>query len=274
MIDGISLVWRLYLVHLVDILLVAFIFYHILLMIRGTRSAQVLTGVLILALATFFVQRVLRLPTLSWILQTFWLAWVVVLAVVFQPELRAMLAQLGTHRVGRLLMSAEFGFINEIIAALKEASETRTGMLLVLERETGLRNFIETGTTINGEVSRDLLLTIFHPRTLLHDGAAIVRDDRILAAACVLPLSSDPSLQRILGTRHRAAIGISEISDAVVLVVSEETGTVSVARDGKLDRNVDLDQLRGQLVDLYRSQRHKGLFRKVEPDGTRMAAGE
>jgi diadenylate cyclase len=262
MIELLKTLWHLYFIHVVDILLVAYIFYRILLLIRGTRSVQVLLGLLVLAVATFMVQSVLALPVLSWILRTFWLAWAVVLAVVFQPELRSMLAQLGSHRTGRILLPDELNFVNEIMGAVREASQNRIGMLVVLEQETGLRNFIETGTVINGEVSRDLLLTLFHPRTLLHDGAVIIREDRLVAAGCVLPLSNDPGVSRILGTRHRAAMGITEISDAVVVVVSEETGAVSVARDGKLDRGVNVDDLKERLTDFYRSLRERGLIRR------------
>ncbi len=265
MLNALSSLWHNYLIHVVDVLLVAYLFYRVLLLIRGTRAVQVLRGVVILGVATFLVQNVLRLPTLSWIFRTFWLAWAVILVVVFQPELRSVLAQLGSQRLGRLLLPEELSFVNEIIAALREASQKRIGMLLVLEQQTGLRNFIETGTLINGEVSRDLILTLFHPRTPLHDGAAILREDRLVAAGCVLPLSSDPDISRILGTRHRAAIGVTEISDAVVLVVSEETGAVSVARNGRLDRDVDLETLRDKLVDFYRSLREKGLLRKAGP---------
>lgn len=257
--------WQNYLIHVVDILLVSTIFYRVLLLIRGTRAVQVLRGVVILAVTTFLVQNVFRLPTLSWILRTFWLAWAVVLAVVFQPELRSVLAQLGSRRLGRILFPEQLNFINEIIGALREASQNRIGMLIVLEQETGLRNFIETGTLINGEVTRDLLLTVFHPRTVLHDGAVVIREDRMVAAGCVLPLSNDPGLSRILGTRHRAAIGLTEISDAVVLVVSEETGIVSVARNGRLDREIDLEDLRERLKDFYKSMQEKGLIRKSGP---------
>jgi diadenylate cyclase len=257
--------WQNYLIHVVDILLVSYIFYRLLLLIRGTRAVQVLRGVVILAVVTFLVQNVFRLPTLSWILRTFWLAWAVVLVVVFQPELRSVLAQLGSRRLGRILFPEQLNFINEIIGALREASQNRVGMLVVLEQETGLRNFIETGTVINGEVTRDLLLTIFHPRTVLHDGAAVIREDRLVAAGCVLPLSNDPGISRVLGTRHRAAIGLTEISDAVVLVVSEETGAVSVARNGRLDRDVDLEDLRERLKDFYKSMQEKGLIRKSGP---------
>lgn len=263
MLDVLGSIWRNTLIHVFDVLLVAYIFYRVLLLIRGTRAVQVVRGVVILAVFTFLVQNVLQLPALSWILRTFWLAWAVVLAVVFQPELRSVLAQLGSQRVGRLLVPEELNFVDEITDALREASQNRIGMLIVLEQETGLRNFIETGTLINGEVSRELLLTVFQPRTHLHDGAIVIREDRVVAAGCVLPLSNDPGIARLLGTRHRAAIGITEISDAVVLVVSEETGIVSVARDGRLDRNVDLDDLKVKLRDFYRSLRERGLIRKM-----------
>jgi diadenylate cyclase len=265
MISWLQSLWSNILIHVVDILVVAFVFYHVLRLIRGTRAIQVLRGVVILAALTFLVHRGLHLPTLGWILRTFWVAWAVILAVVFQPELRSLLAQLGSRRLGRILLPEELHFVDEIVSALKEASQHHIGMLIALEQETGLRNFIETGTLINGEVSRDLLLTLFHPRTLLHDGAVIIREDRLVAAACVLPLSNDPGLSRILGTRHRSAVGLTEISDAVVLVVSEETGTVSVARDGRLERDVDLDQLRDRLHDFYRSMRERGLIRRSGP---------
>jgi diadenylate cyclase len=265
MLDTLVHLWRSYLIHLADICLVAFIFYRILLLIQGTRAMQVIMGVVILAAVTFLVQHVLRLPTLGWLLRTFWVAWVVVLAVVFQPELRAMLAKLGSQRLGRIILPEDLSFINEITAAVKEASQNRVGMLIALEQETGLRNFIETGTPVNAEITRELLLTLFHPRTLLHDGAVIIREDRVVAAGCVLPLSNDPDILKILGTRHRAAIGLSEISDALVLVVSEETGAVSVARDGKLDREIDADRLKTMLTEFYRSLRQRGLFRRLGP---------
>ncbi len=242
--------------------MVACIIYQVLLLIRGTRAVQVLRGLVVLAVATFVVQKVFQLPTLGWILQTFWLAWAVILAVVFQPELRSLLAQLGSQKLGRILLPEELNFVNEIILALREASESRIGMLIVLEQETGLRNYIETGTFVNGEVSRDILLTIFHPRTILHDGAVIIREDRIVAAGCVLPLSNDPGISRVLGTRHRAAIGVTETSDAVVLVVSEETGAVSVAREGRIERNVELDELKEKLKDFYRTMSEQGLIRR------------
>lgn len=263
-----SHLWHRYLVHVVDVAVVAVIIYRILLLIQGTRAVQVVRGLLVLGLATFAVEELLHLPTLSWMLRTFWLAAPVVLAVLFQPELRSLLAQLGSRRLKGMLVPQELRFVDEVIAALREAVANRVGMLVVLEQETGLRNFIATGTTINGEVTSDLLLTIFHPHTLLHDGAAVLREDRVVAAGCVLPLSNDPDIARVMGTRHRAAIGLAEISDAIVLVVSEETGTVSVARNGKLERDVNLDELKARLRDLYRSLGERGLLRRRQLRGS------
>ncbi len=253
--------WRRYLIHATDIVLVACLIYQVLKLIQGTRAVQVLRGLVLLALLTFLEERFINLPVFTWILHTFWLGWAVILAVVFQPELRSLLAQLGSQRIGRLLLPQDVRFVDEILAALKEASKNKVGMLVVLEQETGLRNFVETGTILNADVTSDLLLTIFHPRTLLHDGAVIIREDRLVAAGCVLPLSNDPSLARVLGTRHRAALGVTEISDAVSLVVSEESGSVSVVREGRAERDVDLDELGHKLRDFYRSMGERGLFR-------------
>lgn len=262
MADTFSQFWNRILIHVVDILVVAALIYQVLKLVQGTRAVQVLRGLVTLSLLTFLEERFFRLPVLSWILHTFWLAWAVILAVVFQPELRSLLAQLGSQKLGRILLPPALGFVDEIVAALREASKARTGMLIVLEQETGLRNYIETGTILNAEVSSDLLLTIFHPRTLLHDGAAILREDRLLAAGCVLPLSNDPSLEKVMGTRHRAALGVSELSDAVVIVVSEETGTVSVCREGRVERDLDLEELGHKLRDMYRSLGERGLLRR------------
>ncbi len=268
MADTLSRLWHGPLIQLLDIALVALIIYRALLLIHGTRAVQVLRGLVVLALATLVVENVLHLPTLGWVLKTFWLGWAVILAVVFQPELRSFLAQLGSQRLGRVLIPQEMRFIDEITAALREAVANRVGMLIVLEQETGLRNFIATGTPVNGEVTSDLLLTIFHPHTLLHDGAAILREDRLVAAGCVLPLSNAPDIARVMGTRHRAALGLTEISDALVLVVSEETGTVSLARNGRLERDINVEELRDRLRDLYRSLSERGLLRRRGPRGS------
>jgi diadenylate cyclase len=259
--------WRRYLIHAADILLVAALLYQVLVLVQGTRAVQVLRGLIILYLLSFIVERFVQLAVFGWLLRAFWVGWAVILAVVFQPEIRSLLAQLGSRRLGRLLLPQELRFVDEILPAMKEAVKSRTGMLIVLEQETGLRNFIETGTVLDAEVSSDLLLTLFHPRTLLHDGAVIIREDRVVAAACVLPVSNDPTLSRVMGTRHRAALGVTEISDAVVLVVSEETGTVSVMREGRVERDVALKELGPRLRDFYRSMGERGLLRRGEPRG-------
>lgn len=241
----------------IDILLIAFVFYRLLLLIKGTHAVQVVMGLFILMLTTLLTRDFLHLRATTWLLENFWAGAVVILAVVFQPELRAALAQLGSHPWGRILTANRQAFIDEIIGAVREAAQRQMGMLLVLEQDMGLRNYAETGTLVNGEVSKELLMSIFHYRSPLHDGAAILQNERLLAAGCLLPLSNDPGLAKILGTRHRAAVGLSEFTDAWVIVVSEETGTVSLARGGRLERDVDLEGLQRQLVALYQTRSQK-----------------
>lgn len=243
--------WSRYFVHIFDVLLVSFIFYQLLLLIRGTRAVQIVFGIVIVATVTFLSQ-LLGFPTLSWLLQKFWIAGVVVIAVLFQPELRSALARLGSHTASRFTVQEEMEAINELIGAVKEASRRQMGMLVVIERDTGLRNFIESGTIINGDLTRELLLTIFQPPSVLHDGAVIIRGNRVAAGGCILPLSSDPNLSKLLGTRHRAAVGITEVSDAWAICVSEETGNVSVTQNGKLQSPIDPDELRQQLYNMFR----------------------
>lgn len=250
---------------LVDVLLATYLIYHLLLLVRGTRSVQVLQGVLFLIVATFVMRDVLHLPMMNWLLTKFWAAGIVVLTVVFQPEIRSALAHLGSQPISRWILPARFDFINEIVVALKECSEKRIGALIVLEQETGLKNYIETGTRINGEISTELILSILHPRSPLHDGAIILAGNQLVAAGCLLPLTDDPHFAKILGTRHRAAVGLAECSDALVLIVSEESGHISLARDGRLQRDVNVDDLRDQLHDLYRNKAQRSLVRKNDP---------
>jgi len=248
--------WSRYLVHVFDIALVGFIFYHLLLLIKGTRAAQIVFGIVVVAVITLLSQ-ILGFPSLNWLLQKFWIAGVIVIAILFQPEIRSALARLGSQTAGRFSLQEEMQVVNELIGAVKEASRRQMGMLVVIERDIGLRNYIESGTIINGELTRELLLTLFQPPSVLHDGAVVVRGNVLAAAGCILPLSADPSLSRLLGTRHRAAVGISEVSDAWAICVSEETGNVSVAIDGKLSTQVDPDELRQQLVDLFQAPSSK-----------------
>ncbi|HCJ67721.1 MAG TPA: TIGR00159 family protein [Elusimicrobia bacterium] len=257
--------WESYLVHLVDILIVAYIFYRLILLIKGTRAFQVALGIVLLFLLTILTRDVIHLHTLAWLLEKFWMAGVVVLIVVFQPELRTALARLGSPHFGHS-SSGETNFIKELIVALKDFTEQRIGALIVLEQETGLREFIDTGTKINGEVTRELLHSIFYPKSILHDGAVIIRHGHILAGGCILPVSDDPEIARVLGMRHRAALGLSEITDAWVIVVSEESGLLSLARKGELTRGITLEELANQLFELYRTKKagvFTHLFQKI-----------
>jgi diadenylate cyclase len=251
--------WNMYLSPAIDILLIAIVFYRLLLLIKGTASVQVVMGLAVLMGMTLIVHHFLRLPASSWLLDNFWSGAVILLAVVFQPELRTALAHLGSHPLGRLFMPRQATFIDEILGAVQEAVQRQMGMLLVLEQDVGLRNYAETGTLINGELSKELLLAIFHYRSPLHDGAAIIQNDRLIAVGCLLPLSNDPGLAKILGTRHRAAVGLSEFTDAWVVVVSEETGALSLARAGRLDRDLTVEQLGQLLREHYESRTQRVL---------------
>ncbi len=248
----ISTLWHAYLVHIVDILLVAFIIFKLLLLMRGTRAVQISVGLFIVAIVTLF-SGFLGFPTLSWLLQKFWIAGVVVIAILFQPEIRSALASLGAKTAFRPVIQNELTLINEIVAAVKEASRRQMGMLIVAERDTGLRNFVESGTVLNAELTSELLLTLFQPPAVLHDGAVIIQGGRVAAAGCILPLSQDPTLSKWLGTRHRAAVGLTERSDAWAVCVSEETGNISVAQHGKIDRIDNADELRERLINIYHS---------------------
>lgn len=256
-----KILWSHYLVNIVDILAVAYIFYRMMLLIKGTRAVQIIIGILIVVMITFLAQ-LIHLKALSWLFEKLWYAAVVILAVVFQPEIRSALAQLGSHRWGKILVPTELGFVNEMIEAVKECSDRHIGALIVLEQDTGLRNYIETGTIINAHVSKELINSIFNTRSPLHDGAVIIQNARLIAAGCVLPLSHEPDIAKILGTRHRAAVGLSEISDSIIIIVSEETGNISVARQGRLETGVDVEELRIRLLDTFRQRAEASLSRR------------
>jgi len=250
-------VWSRYLVHATDILLVSFLIYQLLLLIQGTRAVQIAVGIGVIAAITVLAE-LAGLPSLRWLLQKFWFAGVIVIAVVFQPELRSALARLGGRTSAHFSIHQEMYVVNEIVAAVKEASRRQMGMLLAIEREVGLREYIESGTLVNAEVTRELLLSIFQPPGALHDGAVVIQGNRLASAGSILPISQDPSLSKFLGTRHRAAVGITELSDAWAVCVSEETGNVSFARDGKL-QPVDPDELRQHLLNVFRTKEPHGL---------------
>jgi diadenylate cyclase len=235
---------------IIDILLVAFLIYEFLKLIKGTRAIPMLISVIALAIA-FYIAHVEPLRTLDWLLTTLLPYAIFALIVVFGAEIRHVLARLGRRLVtGRLAAGPGNDNYDDIVLAAKQFSENLTGALIVIEREIGLRTFIESGVPLDANLSFDLLTTIFRPSAPLHDGAVIVQKDRIAAAACFLPLSMNPVLSTQLGTRHRAAIGVTEESDAISVVVSEETGGISLAVGGAIERNIDAEQLRQRLSQL------------------------
>lgn len=238
-----------------DICVVAFIVYKILAFIRESRAQQLVKGIIALV-AAYLISDLLDMYVLNWILKGTMTMGVVALIVLFQPELRRGLEYIGRGRImggrlSRLDKSKAKLITDEIVRACDSFSESRTGALIVIERDVTLGDIAETGTVINAEISTEMIGNIFYKGAPLHDGAVIIRDDRIYAAGCVLPLTASLDLNKELGTRHRAGIGITENSDAVVLIVSEETGVISVARGGRLTRFLDSKGLKKLLLNLY-----------------------
>lgn len=239
---------------LLDIAIVSFVLYRVLLMFKGTRAVQMLAGLGLLMVASF-VSRRAGLLSVNWILENFWAVWVLALIVLFQPELRRALAQAGEGRLLQRLFgesSAErVHVVDEVAKGVESLAAKRIGALVVLERTTGLRHYAELGVPIDAVVSAELLGAIFLPSSSIHDGAVFVQDGRLTVAGCFLPLSRNLQLARTLGTRHRAALGLAEETDAVVVVVSEETGRISLAVEGRMDGNLDASTLRQRLEALF-----------------------
>lgn len=242
------------LVNVLDILLVAALFYQLLMWARGTRAWQIMWGILVY-LSVLWISNVFDLSTLSWILQKFEVLGPVAIVILFFPELRHVLEEMG--RIGfwgsrfRVLERKDVTrIVDEIVHSAVNLSSRNTGALIVIERGTGLAEYVASGRMLEATLSSDLLSTIFYPGGPLHDGAVIVRGDKIVAAGCVLPLTSNPGIGTSIHTRHRAALGTTENSDAIVVVVSEETGNISISHDGRLIRGLREDTLRERLVTL------------------------
>ncbi len=229
-----------------DILLVALLIYQVLTMIRGTRAAPMLAGLVVVAI-TFYLARIGELTTLNWVVSHVLPYLVFALIVVFQAEIRHVLADLGRRLTFLHGSSSESDSYDDIVLAANLFSQHQTGALIVIEREIGLRTHIESGVPLDARLSYDLLATIFRPSAPLHDGAVIVQKDRVAAAACFLPLSMNPLLSTQLGTRHRAGMGITEETDAIAVVCSEETGAISLAIGGQIERDLTVEQLRERL---------------------------
>jgi diadenylate cyclase len=239
-------------VAILDILLVAVLLYQFLVLIKGTRAAPMLAGVGVVALAVW-IARILDLRTLNWLVGTLLPYAIFALIVVFAVEIRQILARLGRKLTfSRLAPGEASEAYDDIVLAANLFSQNQTGALVVIEREIGLRTYIESGVPLDARLSYDLLATIFRPSAPLHDGAVIVQKDRIAAAACFLPLSMNPALSMQLGTRHRAGIGITEETDAIAVIVSEETGALSLAVGGVIERDLTVEILRERLSELLR----------------------
>ena len=254
---------------IIDIFLIALIVYQLLKILKETRAMQLVKGIFILFLI-LQISSWAHLTTLNYLLRNAMQVGMFAIVVIFQPELRNLLEKMGRSNVGRLIDVAtgknatsddDDYAISEIVAAASNMSSTKTGALIVIERETKLGDVIRTGTLLDAEVSSALLENIFFPKTPLHDGAVIIRGDRIHTAGCFLPLTSNTNLSRDLGTRHRAALGISEASDAIVVIVSEETGKISIAVNGSLTRNLTDSTLKTALG--------KALAKKTDRDRLR-----
>ncbi|BAH41244.1 diadenylate cyclase CdaA [Brevibacillus brevis] len=236
-----------------DILLVTYVFYKIIMLIRGTRAVQLLKGIMVIVI-TWFLSKYFQLTALHALMNQAFTFGVLAVVIIFQPELRRALEQLGRGKLFSRSSSTQDEevvgrLVQEVGKSVTYMAKRRIGALIVIERETGLNDYVETGIGINGRVSSELLINIFIPNTPLHDGAVIMRKDMIMAAACYLPLSENNSISKELGTRHRAAIGLSEVSDGIAIIVSEETGQVSFAAHGAMNRNLTEAQLAEMLTE-------------------------
>lgn len=257
----------------IDILIVAYIFYKIFMFMKDTRAGQVLKGIVLLLVVTQ-LSEIFKLHTLNWILLNSLNIGVVATIIIFQPELRAGLEHIGRTKLSFFyknqsnIKEEDFNrYIDEIVESLYSLSRQKIGALIIMERQTKLGDIISTGTTLDAQISRQLLINIFIPNTPLHDGAVIIRGNKIKAAACFLPLTQSKDLSKDLGTRHRSAVGVSEVSDCISLIVSEETGAVSIAKAGKIYRNITKDRMSSilknnlRIIPQEKSFLKGGLFR-------------
>ena len=254
---------------IIDITLVIFLAYKLLQIVKGTRAWQLLKGIVLLIIATA-VSGLLQLNILNFILSSFMTYGALVLIVIFQPELRRAIEQLGTSKITKFfgidkdIATKTKENIYKIVIAIMELAKTKTGALIVMERDIQLKDIISSGICMNSDISPQLLVNIFSPNTPLHDGAVVISENKIAAAACMLPLAGDKDIAKELGTRHRAAIGISKESDAIAIVVSEETGKISIAKDGTLIADLKEDAVKKILIKNIVSKR----FPQEGQDGT------
>jgi diadenylate cyclase len=246
----------------IDILIVAFMIYQVLLRMKGTRAVPMAVGV-VGVVGFFYFSRWSHLNTVSWLLANTAPYLFFSIIVIFQSEIRRALAHFGKNAFFRGTSINRTQMCDEIALAAKTLAKNQTGALIVVERDIGLKSYVESGIAVNGLLSYDLLVTVFSPKEPMHDGAVIIQNGRIAAAACFLPLTVKPRLSKELGTRHRAAIGITEETDAIAVVVSEETGTIAFAQDGEIERFLDFETLTGRLRDAIERRHPKSAPRTV-----------
>ncbi|MEO5355745.1 MAG: diadenylate cyclase CdaA [Nitrospirae bacterium YQR-1] len=239
---------------ILDVLLIWLVFYRLFLLIKGTRAVQMLLGIGVLLVASF-ASSYLKIYTIDWMIQSFWTYIILAMVVLFQPEIRRALAQMGKAPFLPFTPAEELKSIDEVVKSTASLSARKIGALIVIERETSLKDYIEIGTYLEARVSRELLLSIFHPTSPIHDGAVVLKANKILAAGCFLPISFRPDIDKTLGTRHRAALAITEETDAVAVIVSEETGDISISIGGDFIKSIDMNQLRNELTDLFTDHR-------------------
>ncbi len=270
-------------VNILDIAIVAIFIYKLISMVKGTRAVQLIKGLLLLlVLSAISSSNVLGLTTVNWILEQIKTMMLIAIPIVFQPELRRMLEQLGNSSLIPDIPGSKKNrndtevehVVNQLVPFLIDSSRSHTGVLIALQREVGLNEYVNTGIKIHGHLTSQLLGNIFIVNTPLHDGAVIIENDTILAASCYLPLSENKQINKALGTRHRAAIGLSEVSDAIVCIVSEETGAVSIAEGGKLHHNITEEALRRILADRLHTDEQKTIFQKWRDGHGRKDSGK
>jgi len=234
-----------------DILVISFLLYKLYFFMKGSRAVQMFFGLIFILILSVLVQ-IMNMSGMTWIFQSLRTIWLVAFVVLFQPELRRMLTHLGQTRVMQWFVKVgRSKSIDEVIAACMELTKRRYGALIVLTRDTGIKAIIDTGLKIQADVSSELIVSVFNPRSPLHDGAIVIQNDIIEAAKCILPLSQNPNLEPYFGMRHRAALGLSEESDAVCIIVSEESGAISIAIGGIIQKNLDYESLRATLNEAF-----------------------
>ena len=260
-----DLVARINLSSIIDVALVTFVFVGLFYLVRGTRAVILLRGILLVAFVAVLASTFLNLTAFNWLIRNSIPALLVAIPVIFQPELRRAFERLGRPRalLGGRTTDSTTKFLATLSRAAGALSRQECGALMIVEGRTGLQEYIDTGVRMDADLSVDLILTVFNKHTNLHDGAVIIRDERLLAASCMLPLSENPDVDRDLGTRHRAALGVTESTDAIAVVVSEETGSISISYNGRLTRNLDEGNLNRLLTNLYTGGNNGGTMRRL-----------